>query len=591
MVCHDRPRAGAADHHQPAGLGGAHSISFSPDSKQIAVPGAPGTVGIWDVATGHRVGEPVTIGSADVWDAIFAEGGRTLIASDEDGAVSVRRPPRRDARSVRHSRSAMRLRTRWTLSPDGSLLAVATFGGSVFVWNAKTGEPYGSPLTVDTSPVSEVAFGPDGRTLVSAHQRSAVVWDMSGGQALGEPLDGGIDLATDMAFSPDGTRLVAGRSTGTWSCSTRRRDERRACSTGLGRRGVAVHPDGKRVAVGTIDGRVRLVDPTSGTAVGLPLDVPKAAVWQVAFSPDGRLLAVAVDPNGSGDGFYLQQRQGEVQLWDVASRSRIGRPIVPGAGSVLAVAFNRAGTLLATGSSGRLDLWDVATQAHHGKPMKVSDDGVLSVAFDSSGRLVAGGGATGPARVWRVTDQRAAFPPLTGHTGFITGAAFDPSATFLATTTLFGATRLWDPATGLGYGDELVGSPRWLGPQAPSIDLPSWACATRSAPMASCWPSQESRRTGCCGRSIPAVWRERACAISGRNLSREEWNLYLPAGHGLSRNVLGVASGLTRARPDRTLAERSETVPFAQPPSAASGDRSARFRPAPWGERIPIGGA
>ena len=173
-----------------------------------------------------------------------------------------------------------------------------------------------------------------------------------------------------------------------------------------------------------------------------------AAVWQVAFSPDGRLLAVAVDPNGGGDGFYVQQRQGEVQLWDVGSRSRVGRKIVPGAGTVFAVAFIPDGTLLATGSAGRLDLWDVATQTHHGQPMRVSDDGVLSVAFDPNGRLVAGGGATGPARVWRVTDQRPAFPPLTGHTGPITGAAFDAAGSFLATTSLFGGTRLWDPRLG-----------------------------------------------------------------------------------------------------------------------------------------------
>jgi hypothetical protein len=25
-------------------------------------------------------------------------------------------------------------------------------------------------------------------------------------------------------------------------------------------------------------------------------------------------------------------------------------------------------------------------------------------------------------------------------------------------------------------------------------------------------------------------WRRRACAIVGRNLTREEWNLYLPSG-------------------------------------------------------------
>ena len=73
----------------PPGSGGAQSISFSPDSKRIAVPGAPGTVGIWEVATGRRVGKPLAIGSADVGAAIFAEGGRTLIASDDSGSVSM----------------------------------------------------------------------------------------------------------------------------------------------------------------------------------------------------------------------------------------------------------------------------------------------------------------------------------------------------------------------------------------------------------------------------------------------------------------------------------------------------------------------
>ena len=117
------------------------------------------------------------------------------------------------------------------------------------------------------------------------------------------------------------------------------------------------------------------------------------------LSPDGRLLALAVDPNGV-DGFYGQQRDGEVQLWDVESRRRVGRAIMPGAGSVLALGFNREGSLLATGSyRGQLDLWDVPTQARYGKPMRVTDDGVLSVAFDPSGRFVAGGGAIGPVRV------------------------------------------------------------------------------------------------------------------------------------------------------------------------------------------------
>ena len=62
-----------------------------------------------------------------------------------------------------------------------------------------------------------------------------------------------------------------------------------------------------------------------------------------------------------------------MQFWDVDSRRRVGRAIVPGAGSVLSVAFNHDGTLLATGSYfEQLDLW-VWPHARHGKPMRVAE--------------------------------------------------------------------------------------------------------------------------------------------------------------------------------------------------------------------------
>ena len=124
----------------PPGSGGAQSISFSPDSQRIAVPGAPGTVGIWEVATGRRVGEPVAIGSADVEEAIFAEGGRTLIASDDSGSVSM--VDIRTGRSIRPPLSvgsdvaaALDSQSGWTAGGRGFASK-----GSVFVWDAKTGD-------------------------------------------------------------------------------------------------------------------------------------------------------------------------------------------------------------------------------------------------------------------------------------------------------------------------------------------------------------------------------------------------------------------------------------------------------------------
>ena len=100
--------------------------------------------------------------------------------------------------------------------------------------------------------------------------------------------------------------------------------------------------------------------------------------WRFSVQPGEEALTYelsALDPNGPRQGFFTQQKSGEVQLWDVSSRHRVGRAIVPGAGSVMSLAFDPDGTLLATGSGGRVDLWNVSTQSRHGRTMKVSDDG------------------------------------------------------------------------------------------------------------------------------------------------------------------------------------------------------------------------
>ena len=127
----------------------------------------------------------------------------------------------------------------------------------------------------------------------------------------------------------------------------------------------------------------------------------------------------------------------------------------------------------------------------------------------------------------RINARR--FPPLAGHTGPITGASFDASGSFLATTSLFGGTRLWDPATGLGFGDELAGSTRPARSSRPSI-FPFLGLRNAFSPDGKLLAVAGVETLGMLWDVDPAVWRERACAIVGRNLSREEWNLYLPPG-------------------------------------------------------------
>jgi WD40 repeat protein len=94
---------------------------------------------------------------------------------------------------------------------------------------------------------------------------------------------------------------------------------------------------------------------TTGHRVGALMNVGAAvsagrAAAAAAFSPDGRILATAIDSS--------------IRLWDTATRRQIGTPMTAGPGPAYAVAFSPDGRTLATaGGDGAARSWDVAFPA------------------------------------------------------------------------------------------------------------------------------------------------------------------------------------------------------------------------------------
>jgi WD40 repeat protein/class 3 adenylate cyclase/tRNA A-37 threonylcarbamoyl transferase component Bud32 len=533
---------------KPPETGGTHWMAFTPDSSRVVFAGANGSVGLWSVGAQRRVGSPLVVGDDTVDAGTFTPDGRHLIVGDDTGAVTIWdiRSGNRLGEPLSTGDSPV---TVLGLTPDGKFLATGSFGGAVGVWDMQTGTRLGQPLVADTAPIPAVAFSPDGKSLLSAHDRSAVLWDVSGGQALGKPLGGPADLFTSVAFSPDGRRLAAGgfdASVIVFDVASRRRLARLDAGVaqppveffpgGQRRRtrnvvtSVTFSPDGRFLAAGSLDGKIRLWDGASLATTRRTINAGKAWIWQIAFSPGGKLLAVATDPNGPRD-LYNPDRPLAVVLFDVATGLRRGRAMAPGGMfGGLSLAFSPDGKLLATGSEGQAELWNVASQQPVGSPLEVREDGFPSVAFSSDGRLLGAGGSVGIVRLWNVQTHRLAVSPLTGHTGPVTGAAFDPTGRFLATTTMFGPTRLWDPSSGLQFGGELLADERPESQQNVLGAFPFLPVRSAFSPDGR-YLAVGGLETGAMlwDVSLPA-WREKACAIVGRNLSREEWRTYLPLG-------------------------------------------------------------
>jgi WD40 repeat protein len=216
---------------------------------------------------------------------------------------------------------------------------------------------------------------------------------------------------------------------------------------------VAFSPDGALLATAGADGTVRLWDGWTDeqlfvldTRTQNPIDAillfsshPVRAqndlkeFDSVAFSPDGKLLAA------SGDDRL-------VRVW-IAARGRLLRLLEGHTDRVWGVAFSPDGTLLASaGADSTVRLWNAAS----GMQVNVLEDhtdAVWAVAFSPDGTLLASAGADGAVRVWRAATGRL-LRILEGHADGVGNVSFSPNGELLATAGDDGTVRVWDEATG-----------------------------------------------------------------------------------------------------------------------------------------------
>jgi WD40 repeat protein len=212
---------------------------------------------------------------------------------------------------------------------------------------------------------------------------------------------------------------------------------------------VAFSPDGRMLATACLD-TVRFWDVPTHRELGVPLDT-EGVVSAIAFSPDGTTLALASLTN-------------TVRLWDVATRfprgATMGRAVTA-PGEILpinAVAFSPDGKRLATaGVDDTVRLWDTATYDQVGAPFTGHTSDVQTVSFGPDGTTLASGSLDGTARLWNtVTHRSGAVLKNPGGPTSLYGTALSPDGRTLATVDNRGRTRFWNTVTHQQLGDALA---------------------------------------------------------------------------------------------------------------------------------------
>jgi WD40 repeat protein len=201
--------SGAAPRKVEAGLrSGLQGLRFSPDGRTLYVMGDVGSARGFDVATGKPAGR-LEVGSAARW-VTFSPDGNTYAVGHFN--TSARREASVSLREAATGKEVASLRCgtdvadhgRW--SRDGNRFAAVT-DHRVWVWDVKTGKPFGPDVPGHEAAITEMVFAPDGRLYTASDDHTVRAWDPATGKELLKlPMDGWV---RGMAISPDGG-LVAG---------------------------------------------------------------------------------------------------------------------------------------------------------------------------------------------------------------------------------------------------------------------------------------------------------------------------------------------------------------------------------------------
>ena len=484
------------------GRDGAAGIAFSPDGRTLAA--IMGEVKLFDIATGAErlvlPGFEIHTSAASGHSMAFSPDGSTLFVVVDD-VVKLFDVDSGDEKGIILAPGAFSI----DLSPNGQTMAVAGWGSGLSLWGVASGQQIRTLGDVMLG-AQRAIFTPDGTKLVSSStgfETEAILWDVENGRTLGSFAGHG-DTINDLAFSPDGRLLATVSSDVTikvWDV-----EAKQALQTITGHskqaNSIAFSPDGTMLVSTSWDGTTRIWSTASKEAVAMPsptqapagptmTPVPLSDLAisaenasqvkqasslaqggeEVAFSPDGRFLAVAghelvvydaetgqqvrkIGRGNSGgitfspDGRTLAAIMGEVKLFDVTTGAELhtllGTRTSTSAASGCFLAFTPDGGTLAVVVSEVVKLFDVESGIETGL---IIARGSNAIAISPDGRLLASG-------AW---DSLSLWDTATGQQVRILGdrfasahrLAFSPDGSILVSTgTGEEPIQLWNVESG-----------------------------------------------------------------------------------------------------------------------------------------------
>ncbi|MEK6337443.1 MAG: caspase family protein [Acidobacteriota bacterium] len=404
------------------------ALAVSRSGELLASGSNDRTVRVWSVSSGREL---LTLtGHQAVVDAVlFSPDDRWVISGSADSTIRIwDATSGREVQTLKGHTAGV---TALAMS-DGKMLASGSADNSVRLWNTAT---WSSSLTLSkhTTKITSLTLSGDGRRLLSGSADGALIlWDSVAGRA--RFIMKHSSAAVMASTFTDEKELLSVGADGTivsWNAETGK--EKRAVP-GDSEAGEILFASlsNTRGLVASSNSRSIQVRNVSDGKLVRTLTSHAAGFFSVAFSGDGRWLAAGTNDR-------------TVRLWQVANGREMPR-LAGHTGWVNAVAFSSDSRLLASASnSGEVKLWDVNSRRQVHSELH-NQERTHTLAFSQDGKWLAAAGTGQVVHLLEVVTKRT--QDLPGHTGEITGLAFIPNSSWIASGSTDKTIKLWDLNTG-----------------------------------------------------------------------------------------------------------------------------------------------